>query len=83
MVYFGGNDCPPCVQWRATQLPKLQQMNAFKSITFTHVEKKIKAPIPPSIFMPDNVKPYKEQLDQGGGGMDGSPQTAVIAASLA
>lgn len=78
IVYMGGNDCPPCRAWRATELPKLQKMQAFQRAQFSHVEKLIKASVPPSFFLPSEVRPYKDQLDAASNGIIGSPQTAVI-----
>ena len=78
MIYMGGNDCPPCVYWRGNELPKLEQTEAFKSITFSYVIKTIKSSVPSSYFLPDEVKPYKEKLDAAGAGHGGSAQVAII-----
>lgn len=78
MIYMGGNDCPPCRAWRATELPKLKEMEAFKRTQFTYVEKLIGSTVPPSIFMPSEAKPYKDMLDTASNGIVGSPQTAII-----
>jgi hypothetical protein len=78
IVYMGGNDCPPCRAWRATELPKLEKTEAFKRAQFTHVEKLIKSSVPPAFFLPAEVRPYKDQLDEASSGMIGSPQTAIL-----
>ncbi len=78
IIYMGGNDCPPCVFWRATELPKLQATQAYASIRFSSVTKTVRSPVPPAFFLPDEVKPYKDKLDKAGGGRSGSPQTAVL-----
>ncbi len=52
LVNMGGNDCPPCVSWRMFELPKLQATEAFRSITFVHVEKSIKSTVPPPLLPP-------------------------------
>ena len=78
MVYMGGNDCPPCVVWRSLELPKLRQSETFKSIRFTYVVKVIRSPVPPSFFLPEEVKPYKKKLDFASSGQGGSSQTAII-----
>ena len=78
IVYMGGNDCPPCRAWRATELPKLQKMEAFQRVQFTYVEKLIKSPVPPALFLPSEVVQYKGQLDTASNGIIGSPQTAVM-----
>jgi hypothetical protein len=78
MVVMGGNDCPPCVAWRGLELPKLQQTAAFKAIRFSYVAKAVKSPVPSSMFLPDEVKPYKARLDEASSGRTGSPQVAFI-----
>jgi hypothetical protein len=78
MIWMGGNDCPPCKAWRMAELPKLQQSAEFKAIKFSYVEKLISSPVPPSIFLPAEVKPYKDQLDTASGGAVGSPQAAIV-----
>jgi hypothetical protein len=78
IVYMGGNDCPPCVSWRATELPKLQKTEAFKTVKFSFVVKTIMSPVPASFFLPADVKPYKEKLDYASGGTGGSPHFAIL-----
>ena len=78
MVYMGGNDCPPCVAWRANELPLLRQTAAFRTVTFSYVQKVIASPVPPSFFLPTDVKPLKEKLDFAGGGRGGSAQVAIL-----
>ncbi|SFB86850.1 hypothetical protein SAMN05216344_104225 [Polaromonas sp. OV174] len=78
MVVMGGNDCPPCVAWRGLELPKLQQTAAFKAIRFSYVSKAVTSPVPSSMFLPDEVKPYKAKLDEASSGRNGSPQVAII-----
>jgi len=78
MIYMGGNDCPPCRAWRATELPKLKEMEAFKRTQFVYVEKLIGSTVPPSLFLPSEARPYKDILDAAANGLIGSPQTAII-----
>ncbi|HEV7445018.1 MAG TPA: hypothetical protein VGO18_20650, partial [Steroidobacteraceae bacterium] len=78
IVYMGGNDCPPCVAWRANDLPRLKATQAFQSVTFSYVQKTIQSPVPPAMFLPSDVKPYKNQLDAAGGGRGGSAQVAIL-----
>jgi len=78
IVYMGGNDCPPCVHWRANDLPRLKTTEAFRSVTFTYVQKTIQSPVPPAMFLPAEAKPYKDQLDAAGGGRGGSAQVAIV-----
>lgn len=80
IVYMGGNDCPPCVAWRAFELPKLRKTAEFQDprVRFTHVEKVISSPVPPAFFLPADVKPYKSVLDAAGNGGPGSAQVAIL-----
>jgi hypothetical protein len=78
IVYMGGNDCPPCRAWRANELPKLQQIESFKRTRFSYVEKLIHSGVPPSLFLPSEVKPYKDKLDAASNGLVGSPQVAIL-----
>jgi hypothetical protein len=78
IVWMGANDCPPCVAWRLDGLPKLQKSPEFNSVTFSHVTKLIKSPVPSSIFLPDEVKAHKAKLDYASSGRHGSPQAAIL-----
>ena len=79
LINMGGNDCPPCVAWRREQLPRLQATEAFRAIRFVHVEKVIGLTVPPRFFLPAEVKPFKDKLDEASGGLGGSPQFAMLA----
>ena len=78
IVWMGGNDCPPCIYWRGHELPKLEKSAEFKAIKFSYVSKVIRSSIPSSIFLPSEVKPYKEKLDFASSGFSGSPQVAIL-----
>jgi hypothetical protein len=78
LIWMGGNDCPPCVDWRRTQLPLLQSAPEFAQIRFSYVSKSVHSSVPSSFFLPEEVKPYKEMLDEASGGMGGSPQFAIL-----
>jgi hypothetical protein len=77
-VNMGGSDCPPCLAWRNSELPKLMNTQVFSKIRFEHVEKQIRSKVPPRFFLPESVKPYKDQLDEASAGRTGSPQMAII-----
>jgi len=77
-VHMGGNDCPPCVAWRANELPKLQASEQFRKIRFAYVVKTVKAPVPPAALLPPELRPFKNQLDVASGGRSGSPHQAFI-----
>lgn len=79
IIYMGGNDCPPCVVWRALELPKLEKSDEFKSFKFSFVTKSVRSAVPSSIFLPVEVKPYKQKLDYATGGRGGSSQTVLMA----
>ena len=78
MIYMGGDDCPPCVVWRRSELPKFQDMDAFKAIKYIHVVKTVQSAVPPRFFLPAEVKPFKDKLDFASGGEVGSPQVAIL-----
>ena len=78
LINMGGSDCPPCMAWRRTELPKLQKTAAFVAITYVHIDKTIKSTVPPRFFLPPEVKPFKEKLDIASGGNGGSPQVALL-----
>jgi len=78
VIYMGGSDCPPCVAWRMEELPKLKATSEFAQIRFSHVEKGIRSPVPPRIFLPAEVKPLKEKLDHASSGRTGSPLVAIM-----
>lgn len=78
LVWMGGNDCPPCVVWRKDELPKLKESAEFKAITFSYVVKLIRSPVPSRIFLPADVKPFKDKLDYASSGRIGSPQAALL-----
>jgi hypothetical protein len=77
-IWFGGDDCPPCVAWRNFELPKLKQFEEFKSIRYSYVIKAVHSPIPPKFFLPPEVAPLKEKLDIASGGRSGSPKGALV-----
>ena len=77
-IWMGGNDCPPCVLWRAQELPKLEKTQVFRDVQFSYVVKAIRSAVPPRVFLPDAVKPLKERLDVANAGRGGSPQAAVV-----
>ena len=78
IVHMGGNDCPPCVEWRRTELPKLEAAPEFKAIRFTHVIKTIKSPVPPALFFPGEIKHLQPALKEASNGINGSPQQAIL-----
>ena len=78
LIWMGGNDCPPCVAWRATELPKLEQSEEFRLVRFSFVIKTVKSTIPSKIFLPAEVVPLKEKLDEASGGRSGSPKGALV-----
>lgn len=77
-VHMGGNDCPPCVVWRAQEYPKLTAAPAFTGVGYSYVVKAVKSPVPPEFFLPDELKPWKARLDLASGGRSGSPHQAIL-----
>ena len=54
-VYMGGNDCPPCREWRATEFRKLEAAPEFAQMRFYYVVKSVPSPVPVG-WLPDEVK---------------------------
>ena len=77
-VNMGGNDCPPCVAWRKTELPKLQAMPEWKLIRYNHVVKAIQSTVPPALFFPAEIKHLQPLLKEASAGVSGSPQQAIV-----
>ena len=77
-IWMGGNDCPPCVRWRRDEMPKLQAAPEFRSVRFSYVDKAIRSPVPPLDVLPEEVRPYKDQLDEASNRRVGSPQAALL-----
>jgi hypothetical protein len=78
LVNMGGNDCPPCVAWRKTDLPKLQAMPEWQAVRYTHVTKSVKSAVPPALFFPSQVQALQPILKEASNGISGSPQWAVL-----
>lgn len=77
-IWMGDDDCPPCVRWRKEELPRLQASPEFKHMRFSHVRKVIASSVPPTGLLPDEVVPYKDQLDHASNRRVGSPQAALV-----
>lgn len=77
-IWMGGDDCPPCVRWRKEELPKLQASPEFKHMRFSYVRKVVASSVPPTLFLPDEVSPLKDLLDEASNRRVGSPQAALV-----
>jgi hypothetical protein len=78
VVYFGGNDCPPCVAFRGLEFPKLEKSPAYSKLEWTFVAKTIRSPVPSAIFLPDKIKPLRDKLLDATGGISGSAQVVIL-----
>jgi hypothetical protein len=77
-VNIGGNDCPPCVAWRAVELPKLHAMPEWQLMKYHYVTKSIQAPVPSAFFFPASAKHLQPALHEASNGWSGSPQQAIV-----
>lgn len=77
-VSMGGNDCPPCMAWRAGDLPKLKAMPEWQLVTFHYVTKAIQSPVPSAFFFPAEAKHLQPALKEASNGWSGSPQQALL-----
>jgi hypothetical protein len=78
LVYFGANDCPPCVVWFRQELPKLQAAILPNGARFFVTTKLVNSAVPPAWFLPSEVRRCKAALDVAGNRVVGSPQIAII-----
>ena len=77
-IYMASSGCGPCDIWRATELPKLKELDVFKQVQFFYLNKAIQSSVPPKMFLPDDLKPLKAVLDEASGGQRGAPQTVLL-----
>jgi hypothetical protein len=77
-VHMGGNDCPPCIYWRATELPKLQGMPEFAHVRYTYVTKAIRSSVPSATWFPAEAKHLQPALAEAANGFSGSPHQAIL-----
>ncbi len=78
VVYMGDKDCPPCVEWKITSLPKLQAAPYFSQIRFTEIKKAIADPVPPADKLPDYLRPMQPELVRIINRPKGSPMFALL-----
>ena len=78
VVYFGGNDCPPCVAFRASEFPKFASSVEFSGVIWSNVTKSVGSAVPSSFFLPSEVKPLRDALLQATGGNAGSAQVVIF-----
>ncbi len=78
VVYFGGNDCPPCITFRGLEFPILQKSPAFSKLEWTFVTKTVSSPVPSGFFLPGRVKPLGDKMRIATAGIGGSPQVVIF-----
>lgn len=77
-VYMGGNDCPPCIAWRQTELPRLKAMPEFELLHFTYVDKSIRSPVPAAFWFPREIRHLRDPIFVASKGRTGSPLNAIV-----
>ncbi|MEP6792640.1 MAG: hypothetical protein ABI907_14825, partial [Ramlibacter sp.] len=55
-----------------------EQSPEFAGVKFSYVTKSIMSGVPLPMFLPADVRPYKEKLDYASSGRHGSPQAAIM-----
>ncbi len=78
LVWMGGDDCPPCKSWRLHELPLLRSSPVFRAVRFIYVDKPVRSSVPPAQYLPQEIRPFKNKLDQASGGRIGSPQAFLL-----
>lgn len=56
----------------------MKQSTEFARVRFSYVEKSIKSTVPLRLFLPEEVKQYKDKLDEASSRRQGSPQAAIM-----
>ena len=59
-------------------MPKLENSPEFAAVKLSYVIKAVASPVPPSFFLPSEVRVYKDKLDFASSSCRGSPQTAIL-----
>ena len=77
-VHMGDDDCPPCMYWRAMELPQLRKLPEFARLRFTHVRKSIRSTVPPASAFPPEIRHLQPALAEAANGAVGSPQQALL-----
>lgn len=77
-VNLGGNDCPPCREWRATELPKLKALPEWNLIQYHYITKSINSPVPSASMFSSEAKHLQPALITASNGWSGSPQQAIL-----
>lgn len=77
-VYMGGNDCPPCIAWRQTELPRLRAMPEFQLLHFSYVNKSIRSTVPAALAFPREIRALREPIFAASKGRTGSPLNAIV-----
>jgi len=78
VVYMGDKDCPPCVEWKLTTLPKLQAASFYPQIRFTEIKKPIPDPVPAADKLPEHLRPMHDELVRIINRPRGSPMVALL-----
>ena len=78
VVYMGDKDCPPCVEWKLTSLPKLQAASFYSQIRFTEIKKPIGDPVPAADKLPEYLRPMHDELVRIINRPRGSPMFALL-----
>ena len=77
-IHLDRNDCPPCAAWRSLEYPKLENFPAFKAVGYSYVVKAISSPVPAELFLPNELKSLKSNLDYASVGKARSPHQIII-----
>lgn len=78
IIYFGGNDCPPCLAFRGTEFPKFEKSQEYSQVQWSFVTKSVRSQIPSGFFLPAHVKPLRDTLLQATGSNGGSAQVVIL-----
>ncbi len=74
VIYVGGWDCPPCIQWKNTQKAGWLASAEFHKVTWVEVESPKLKEAYQARFWPGDLKPVLDQLPR----KSGTPRFLIV-----
>ncbi|MDP1753229.1 MAG: hypothetical protein Q8L22_27565 [Reyranella sp.] len=67
VIYVGGRDCPPCIQWKNTQKAGWLASPEFHKVTWIEVDARKLKEAYQKRYWPGELKPILDQIPRKGG----------------
>jgi hypothetical protein len=74
VIYIGGWDCPPCLQWKNTHKAKWLASPEFHKVTWIEIEAPKLKEAYQQRYWPDDLKPVLDQLPR----KSGTPRFLIV-----